>query len=172
MPSPSSIARLLVLLAVPCAAAAQQPTLTGRSEAPTGLVFTGSLAGGAELALPASASGKAGLLEAELTAGYEFPGTGLRAELGGALGLAPSSHVALRPGVRYTLPDLPIQLRAALDWSNARGRTRWRWLLLGAAYEVRFTNLFGLYGEVDSGAGIGPESGVPFLLRVGASFRL
>ncbi len=171
MPTSSSIARVLVLL-LPGVAAAQQPVLSGAAESPTGIVVTGSLGGGAELGLPASASGKAGVLEAEATAGYEFQPIALRAELGAALGLAPATHFALRPGVRWTLPEMPLQLRAALDWSTARNESRWRWLLVGAAWEIRFTSLFGLYGEVDTGAPIGREAGLPFLLRAGASFRL
>jgi hypothetical protein len=171
VPTPSSIARIVALI-LPGVAAAQQPVLTGRAEAPSGFVVTGSLGGGAELGLPEGASGKAGILEVEVTGGWEIPQISLRPELGAVFGLAPSSHVALRPGIRWTLPDLPIQLRAALDWSTARGETRWRWLLLGAAYEIRFTNLFGLYAEVDTGPSIGTEAGLPFLVRAGASFRL
>jgi hypothetical protein len=170
VPTPSSIA--LAALLLPGLAAAQQPVLGGRAESPSGLVVTGSLGGGAELGLPASASGKPGVLEVEMSAGYEIEPIALRAELAGAFGLAPSSHVALRPGVRWTVPEVPLQLRAALDWSTARGETRWRWLLLGAAYEIRFTSLFGLYAEVDTGAPLGRESGLPFLVRAGASFRL
>ncbi len=171
MPTPSSIARLLVLL-LPGVAAAQQPVLGGRAESPSGVVVTGSLGGGAELGLPQSASGKPGLLEAEVAAGWELESIALRGELAAAFGLAPASHVALRPGLRWTVPEVPLQLRVALDWSNARGESRWRWLLVGAAYELRFTSLFGLYAEVDTGAPVGREAGLPFLLRAGASFRL
>ncbi len=139
------------------------------AEPMTGLTLTGSLAGGAELGL---SSGKAGLLEAELTAGYELESIGLRPELGAALGLSPDSHVAVRPGLRWNVPETPLQLRAAFDWSNARDRSRWRWLLLGLAGEIRLTSVFGLYGELDTGFPIGDRTGLPLLFRAGASFRL
>ncbi len=162
---PIAIALVLALVA-PAAASAQA------APAPqTGLVFTGSLAGGAETGLKAG-SGKPGLLEAEGTVGYELESVGLRPEMGLALGMAPSAHVGLRPGLRWTIPDLPIQLRGALDWSNVRDGFRWRWLLLGVAYEVRMTSLFGVYGELDSGVPLAGSAGMPLLLRVGASFRL
>jgi hypothetical protein len=127
------------------------------------------MGGGGELGLE---SGKAGVLEIEAAVGYEVTSVGLRPELALAFGLAPDTNVALRPGVRWTLPDFPIQLRAAIDLSNARDSgLRWRWLLVGAAAEVRLTSLFGLYGEIDTGAPLNSKAGLPLLLRAGASFR-
>lgn len=147
------------------AAPPQAPASTG----PTGFTATVSMGGGGELGL---SEGKAGVLEVEAAAGYEFTSVGLRPELGLAFGLSPDTNVALRPGVRWSIPEFPIQLRAALDLSNARASgLRWRWLLVGAAAEVRLTSLFGLFGEIDTGAPLNSKAGLPLLLRAGASFR-
>jgi hypothetical protein len=136
-----------------------------------GLTASVSVGGGAELGLD-EGEGEAGVLEAEVAFGWELESIGLRPELAAALGVAPDGHVALRPGLRWALPGLPIQLRVAMDASNARDRgLRWRWLLVGAAGEVRFTSLLGLFGEIDTGAPLGSESGLPLLVRAGASFR-
>jgi hypothetical protein len=135
----------------------------------TGLTATVALGGGAELGLE---SGDAGVLELEAALGWELESVGLRPELAVVLGVAPDGHVAVRPGVRWTIPGFPIQLRLALDASNARDTDfRWRWLLAGVSAEVRFTSLLGLYGEIDTGAPLGSEAGLPLLLRGGASFR-
>lgn len=161
---------LLVLVALlPAAALAQAPAATaGAAGAPTGLVAAASLAAGGELGLD---SGKAGVVELEAILGWELA-SAVRPELGLVFGIAPDGNFALRPGVRWTLPGAPIQLRAAIDVSNARDTDlRWRWLLLGAAAEVRFTSLLGVYGEVDTGVPLGSESGLPLLVRAGASFR-
>ncbi len=139
------------------------------------LVATASLGGGVEAGLDA---GKAGVLEAEATLGWNLAGRASgadlawRPELGVALGLAPDLHVALRPGVRVSVPGTPLWLRAALDWSNARGGDpRWRWLLLGAAWEVRMTNVVGFYAEADTGVKLAGSAGLPILVRAGATFR-
>jgi hypothetical protein len=74
--------------------------------------------------------------------------------------------------VRWSLPTVPVQLRVALDAANARDRSlRWRWLLVGAATEVRFTSVLGLYAEIDTGAPLNSDAGLPLLVRGGASFR-
>lgn len=163
------VAAALPLLAGPAVALAAPPS-TG---SPGSLVLSGSLAGGGE----AGVSGRAGLADVELLAGFELPGsaagTGLvfRPELALALGPAPSTHFALRPGLRVALPSTPIWLRAAFDFSNARGDAAWRWLLLGAAWEVRLTGFFGLYAELDTGVPVSSRAGLPFMARVGATFR-
>ncbi len=157
---------ILLAALAPLAGAAQQPAPDGP---PTGLTASISLGGGGELGLD---SGKAGVVELEAAVGWEFEAVGLRPELAVALGIAPDSHLALRPGVRWTIPGFPIQLRAALDGSNARDTDfHWRWLLFGAAAEIRFTSLLGLYGEVDTGAPLHSDAGLPLLVRAGASFR-
>ncbi len=160
-------------IALAAAVAALLPASPSAEEAPaptpTGLTATVSMGGGGELGL---SSGKAGVLEIEAAAGYEIASVGLRPELALAFGLAPDTNVALRPGVRWTIPEFPIQLRVAVDVSNARaGGLHWRWLLVGAAAEVRLTSLFGLYGEIDTGAPLNSKAGLPLLLRGGASFR-
>ena len=165
MPRPILLALALSALS-PAAASAQDGA---PAPAPTGLTASASLGGGGELGL---SSGEAGVLELEAALGYEIPSVGLRPEVGLAFGLAPDTNVALRPGVRWTLPEFPIQLRAAIDLSNARGSgLRWRWLLVGAAAEVRLTSLFGLFGEIDTGAPLNSKAGLPLLVRGGASFR-
>lgn len=157
-----------LLLVLPAAALAQE---AGPAGAPTGLVVLGSLGAGGELGLD---KGKAAVSELEGVVGYEIEGGLFRPELGAAVGLSPDTHVALRPGVRFGLPTLPIQLRAALDASNSRGATGldWRWLLVGVAAELRWTSVLGLYAEVDTGARLSSRFGLPLLVRVGASFRL
>lgn len=160
---------LLALLALaPLAAAAAKPASPGASMA-TGLTATASLAGGGELGLE---SGKAGILELEAGVGWEIESIGLRPELALALGIEPDGHIALRPGVRWSIPGFPIQLRAALDASNSRRDSlHWRWLLIGAAGEIRFTSLLALFAEIDTGAPIAADSGLPLLVRAGAAFR-
>jgi hypothetical protein len=164
------MSRLLaaLLTVLPLAGAAQEP---GPGGAPTGLVVLASLGGGGELGLD---KGKAGVFELEGVVGYDLAGGALRPELGGVFGLSPDSHVALRPGIRAGLPNLPIQIRVALDAANSRGATGldWRWLLVGAAGEVRWTSLLGMYAEVDTGARLSSRAGLPLLVRVGVSFRL
>jgi hypothetical protein len=152
--------------ATPASATTSEGAMGG---APTGLTASASLGAGGELGLE---SGKAGVFELELAVGYEIGDIGLRPELAAAFGLAPDSNFAIRPGVRFELPGLPIQLRAALDASTSRGGDlHWRWLLLGAAAELRLTGLFGLFAEVDTGAKLSSSAGLPLLLRAGASFR-
>ena len=162
---------LATLVAMLPLAGLAQDTGPGPVATPTGLTVTASLGGGGELGL---SSGKAGVSELEGTVGYELAGGLLRPELGATLGLSPDTHVALRPGVRVPLPNVPIQIRAALDASNSRGGTGldWRWLLVGVAAELRWTSVLGLYAEVDTGARLSSKAGLPLLVRAGASFRL
>ena len=163
--------RRLVVVALaavfPLAALAQEAAPAG---APTGLAATFSLGGGGELGLD---EGKAGVFELEAAIGYEIPGTGLRPELAAAFGLAPDSHVALRPGAAARAPRLSRSSSARRSTpSNARdGDFDWRWLLVGVAAELRFTSLLGLYVEVDTGAKLSSRAGLPLLVRAGASFR-
>jgi hypothetical protein len=161
------------LLAAALAVAAGFPSLTAAQEAdapPLGVVATFSLAGGGELGLD-EGEGPAGVVEIEGLVGYEFS-SGFRPELAVGIGLEPDGHVALRPGIRFTLPSFPLSFRVALDGSNARDRDfDWRWLLLGVAGELRFTSLLGLFAEVDTGAPLGSGTGLPLLVRGGASFR-
>jgi hypothetical protein len=172
MPRLRSLAALAatLLLAAPALAEEGAPAAPALG-APTGLTGTVSLGGGGELGLD-EGEGDAGVLELEAAVGWELSSVGIRPELAAAFGLAPDTHVALRPGVRVFLPGYPIQLRVALDAANARDRDfGWRWLLIGAAAEFRLTSLVGLYGEVDTGAKLSSGAGLPLLVRAGASFR-
>jgi hypothetical protein len=163
---------LCALVAAPALVSAQDPAGT-KTAAPSGFTFTSSLGSGGELGLDSKyAKGKSGVFELELLAGYDLEAIALRPELGLVVGLAPDSNLALRPGVRWQLAGLPIQLRAALDASDARDTSwRWRWLLVGAATEIRVTSLLGLFAEADTGIPLSRTSGLPLLLRGGASFR-
>ncbi len=159
-------AAALAGLLLPAAALAEEAAPLPLS---TGLTTSVSLGGGGELGLE---SGKPGVVEMEAAVGWEVESVGLRPELAVGLGVAPDGHVALRPGVRWSIPGFPLQLRAALDASNARvSGLHWRWLLVGALAEIRFTSLLGLYGEVDTGAPLASQAGLPLLVRAGASFR-
>jgi hypothetical protein len=157
-------------LAVAAALALAAGRATAQEGGRTGpLTLSASIAGGAELGLD---EGKPGVTEAEVAAGIELEDVGLRGEVGLALGLAPDSHVALRPGLRYRLPGMPLQLRAAVDGSTSRGNGfRWRWILVGIAAELRITSLMGLFGELDTGVPLNRDAGLPLLIRGGASFR-
>jgi hypothetical protein len=162
---------LALALALPLAGLAQEDAPAPETTAaPLGLTATVSLGGGGELGLE-DESADEGLFELEASVGWDAT-PALRPELAVAFGLAPDSHVALRPGVRISLPGYPLQLRVALDGANARDQDfGWRWLLVGAAAEVRFTSLLGLYVEVDTGAKLSSDAGLPLLVRAGASFR-
>jgi len=165
MSRPSRLALLALLLAsTPAAARAAD------DGPPSGLAASFSLAGGGELGLDEGED--AGLGELELVAGWELAALGIRPEIGLALGIAPEGHVAIRPGVRWGIAGLPFAVRVAADASNVRGDgMRWRWLLVGIAAELRFTSLLGIYAEVDTGAPLNRDAGLPLLLRAGASFR-
>ncbi len=165
---PALVAVLAALAAAaPFAASAQEPYT------PTGFAATFSYGGGGELGLAEGEDkGGAGISEIEATLGYDLEAVNLRPEVGLVLGLDPDTNFALRPGVRWISPQVPIQVRLALDMSNARDRSmEWRWLLLGVATELRFTGVLGLFAEVDTGAPLSSEAGVPLLIRGGATFR-
>jgi len=125
----------------------------------------GGIAGGGTQYTPS------GVFEGELGAGYEV-GLGLRPEFSLALGLAPKTHVAIRPGLHYDLPDLPLYVRGALDWSNAQGTGGWRWLLAGFGGTLQLTDVLGAFAEADLGIPLGHSIGVGVLVRAGISFRL
>ena len=136
----------------------------------SGPVVHVSLAGGGELGLDPGEKG--GVFEIAAAGGWEVGRWGLRPEVEVALGLAPDSNVALRPGVSWSMPGAPLRLRIALDASNARNRDfGWRWLLLGAAWEVRLTGRLGFDAGVDLGGPISGQAGLPVLLRLGTSLR-
>jgi hypothetical protein len=135
---------------------------------PSGVVFSAGVGGGAELGVTGQ---QAGVAESELSLGWQHEETGIRPEVALGIGLAPDGHLAVRPGLRWVLPEQPVQLRVAFDWSNARDNRRWRWLLLGGAFELRWTSAFSLFTGLDIGFPIGVQAGLPLLIRGGASFR-
>jgi hypothetical protein len=153
------------ILAALVLALALSPAMAGAAD---GLVATASIGAGGELGLD---HGDTGVVELELVGGWQFEEAGLRPEVGAVIGFQPDGNFALRPGVRWTLPNVPLQLRAALDFSSSRGGFGARWLLLGAAYELRVTGVFGLFAGVDSGFPLAQDAGVPLMARFGASFR-
>jgi len=164
MPPARVLGLALALLALPALARAEPS-----GGEPSGLTLDASLGGGGEMGL---SHGKPGVLEIEAVVGYAFREQGLRPELALALGMAPDTNVGIRPGLRWSVPESPFQLRGALDAANARSSGwHWRWLLVGVAGELRVTSLFGFFGEVDTGVPLSSRFGVPLLLRAGASFR-
>lgn len=154
----------LLTLAARTRAEESAPTAPS-SRAPIGLTLTVDLGGGGTVG-----GGSTGLFEGELTAGYELP-YGFRPELSLLLGMSPGSYTGLRPGLHYALADLPVYLRADLDWAYPHGVGKLRWLLIGAGAELRFTGLFGIFGEADTGLPLTDGAGVPLELRAGVSLR-
>jgi hypothetical protein len=152
------------------AASAQAGDPAGSPSAPTGLTLAASGAAGGETGL---SSGKSGLLELELAAGWEHQPTRLRPELAIAFGVAPESSFAVRTGLRAGLAEVPVWLRAAVDFSTARRRgAHARWLLFGAAWELQLNTLLALDLGVDFGVPLSDAAGVPIMLRAGGTFRL
>jgi hypothetical protein len=146
------------------------PKSAASPSALSGLTFAASLGAGGETGMT---QGKAGLLELEVAAGWEHQPTRLRPELAVALGIAPESSIALRPGLRAGLAQVPIWLRAAIDFSTARDHgMHTRWLLFGAAWELQFNTSLAFDLGLDFGIPLASSSGVPLMLRAGGTFRL
>jgi hypothetical protein len=156
-------------LALPAAAAAQPAGEEAAPVRPIGITLNASLGGGGSLGGGTEYT-PSGLFEVEVVGGYELP-NGFRPELGITAGLAPLGHVALRPGLHYTLPDMPFYARAAFDFATTNGFLQWRWMLLGGGAEVRLTGLMGTFGEVLTGFPVQQGAGVPLAVRAGATFR-
>ena len=144
---------------------------TARAQpAPSGPTVQASLAVGGETGM---ASGKSGLLELELAAGWEFQATRLRPELAVAFGVTPESAIAFRPGLRAGLAEVPVWLRAAIDFSTARRHgLHARWALFGGAWEFRVNSALAFDLGIDFGIPMASSAGVPILLRAGGTFRL
>jgi hypothetical protein len=153
-----------------CAALAIAPAVARPQESPhPGPTGDLSLAGGTELGLE---SGKSGLVEVAATAGWELGTYGLRPEVGLVAGFAPDGHVALRPGISWSVPGYPFRLRVAADVANARDSSfGWRWILVGGGAELRLTGRLAFGAGVDLGVPLAGEAGVPLLFRVGSSVR-
>jgi hypothetical protein len=167
---PRPLVLLAALLALSPAAASPdaQQNQAPAAEAPVGLVVTAGLGGGGTPGRGSDSSH--GLFELELGAGFELA-AGLRPEAAFVLGLAPSGHVGLRAGLRYSFPDLPLFVRGAFDWSSLLRAGAWRWLLLGAGTELQLTDVLGGFAEADVGLPPGRDIGFGFLVRAGVSFR-
>jgi len=161
VPGPgAALCLALAVLASPASAGAEV----------SGPVLHVSLAGGGELGLDPGEKG--GVFEIAAAGGWELGKWGLRPEVEIALGLAPDSNVALRPGLSWAAPGAPLRLRIALDAANARNRDfGWRWLLLGAAVEVRLTGRLGFDAGIDLGGPLTGQAGLPVLFRLGTSLR-
>lgn len=162
---------LLTLTALACTAGvARAEPLGPPTPAPSGLVLAASLAAGGEMGLD---QGKAGVLELELAGGWEHEPTRLRPELAVAFGVAPESAFALRPGIRAGLAEVPVWLRGAIDFSTAKGHgLHARWLLFGAAWELRVNTELAFDLGLEFGVPLSGAAGVPILLRAGGTFRL
>jgi hypothetical protein len=148
-----------------------QPAVPAESSsAPNGLAVSASLAAGGETGM---SRGKAVLLELELAGGWEHEPTRLRPELAIAIGVAPEASFAIRPGLRAGLAEVPVWLRAAIDFSTARDRgLKLRWLLLGVAWELKVNTLLAFDLGLDFGVPLTGTAGVPLMLRGGGTFRL
>ncbi len=159
-----------LLALVPSAGRAQQAGTASTSGSGTSGVVV-SLDAGGGTALGAGGRFDSGQGEVELGAGLQLP-YGIRPELTFVLGLAPDTHVGLRPGIHVALPDTPLYLRVAGDWSTTGGASSWRWLLGGAGAELRLTGLLGIFAEGDLGIPLESDVGLGVLVRAGISVRL
>jgi len=154
----------IALFSLPAAAQAVAPG-TG-----SGLTGFASLGGGGAASGSVGDGSNTGILAAELGAGWDLGG-GWRPEAALLVGLAPRTYLGLRPGVRYSLQDMPFFFRGALDFANPRSSWRMRWVLAGAGAELRITDQLSLYGEADAGVPVSSKAGFLFELRGGAAFR-
>ncbi len=160
---------LCVTLALAPSLARAQPR-QGLGTGDSGFVLTLDAGGGTALGAGSHYT-PSGRGEIELTGGFELP-YAIRPEVAFVVGLAPTGHVGLRPGVHVGLPEMPLYVRAALDWSNLSGSGRWNWLLGGAGAELRLTGALGAFGEADLGIPIRSDVGLGVLVRAGISVRL
>ncbi len=153
-------ALLAVLLAAP-ASAQERRRAEGRRA--SGFTVSVDLGGGGDL------SGPTGVFETEIAGGYAV-GKGWALELGLVLGMAPGNYFGLRPGVHWGIPETPFYARLAFDVAGPSGSLDWRWLLLGAGVELRFTDVVGGFLEADTGIPLSGGFGVPLLARGGVFF--
>ncbi len=144
------------------------PASTGGS-APLGLVLLLDAGGGGMLGGDTQYA-RSGVFELEFGAGWDLPG-GFRPEVSFAWGLAPRGNVAVRAGLHYQVLETPFYVRGALDWSNMNPTSAWRWLLLGGGGELRLTDLFGVFAELDGGIPLARNVGFAILVRGGVTFR-
>jgi hypothetical protein len=110
------------------------------------------------------------VFELEVGVAYEVF-FGIAPQVSMVLGMSPGASFAIRPGLEWFLPETPFYLRAAFDASTQVGYLQWRWLLLGAGFALRITDVLGFMVEGDSGFPLASGVGVPLLLRAGAFVR-
>lgn len=162
MSGPVSGRPVLAAVAATALAAAPSPA-SAEGRRPSGFTVSADLGGGGDL------SGPTGVFEMEIAGGYAL-GAGWALELGLELGVAPGNYFGLRPGLHWSVPATPFYARLAFDSSGQRGSLEWRWLLLGAGAELRFTDVAGGFVEADTGAPLSSGFGVPLLARAGVFF--
>lgn len=158
----------VTLALVPSLARAQARQGLGSGD--SGLVLTLDAGGGTALGAGSHYT-PSGRGEFELTGGFELPYE-IRPEVALVIGVAPNGHVGVRPGVHVGLPETPLYVRAALDWSDLSGSGRWNWLLGGLGGELRLTGALGAFAEADLGIPIRSDVGLGVLVRAGISVRL
>jgi hypothetical protein len=156
---PLALAALLALV----------PAGGARAEEPAGFQVSVDLGGGGQLGT-GSAYGGASLFELEATFAYDVA-LGLGPELSFVLGMTPGTYFAIRPGLRWNIPETPFYLRAVVDAATQIGYMSWRWVLLGGGFQLRFGDVLGFFAEGDSGFPIASGAGVPLLIRAGAVVR-
>jgi hypothetical protein len=155
------------LLALPGLALPADPPPSGSG--PVGLIVSANLGGGGQLGA-GSAYDPPGVFELEVGVAYEVF-FGIAPQVSMVLGMSPGTSFAIRPGLEWFLPETPFYLRAAFDASTQVGYLQWRWLLLGAGFALRITDVLGFMVEGDSGFPLASGVGVPLLLRAGAFAR-
>jgi len=155
------------------AALLHAPPLASASDAdggrrPIGFTVSADVGGGGELG-SGSAYGTPSLFEVEVTAGYSLA-LGFAPELSLELGTSPKAYFAIRPGLHWAVPGTPFYLRGAVDAATQIGYLEWRWVLVGAGLELRFSDAVGFFAEGDTGFPLESGAGVPLLVRAGAFY--
>lgn len=135
---------------------------------PIGFTVSADVGGGGQLGA-GSAYGGSSVFEFEATAGY-YLALGLAPELSLDLGTSPKVSFAIRPGLHWSIPETPFYLRGAVDAATQIGYLNWRWVLLGAGLELRFSDAVGFFAEGDTGFPLVTGAGVPLLVRAGAFY--
>jgi hypothetical protein len=154
------------LLALPGVA---RPADPASGSGPVGLIVSANIGGGGQPGA-GSAYSPPSVFEFEVGVAYELF-FGIAPQLSMVLGMSPGTSFAIRPGLEWFIPETPFYLRAAFDASTQIGYLEWRWLLLGAGFALRITDVLGFMVEGDSGFPLSSGVGVPLLVRAGAFAR-
>lgn len=155
------------LVALLAALALVGPAPAAADAAPVGFRVSVDLGGGGQLGAGSSYGG-ASLFELEGTFSASLV-YGIGPELSMVLGMTPGTYFAIRPGLRWEIPESPFFLRADFDAATQIGYMSWRWFLLGGGFQLRFTDVLGFFAEADAGFPIASGAGVPLMVRAGAS---